>query len=262
MLIVPRRKAVASGIWRPSQISTALWVDASDLATITQSSDLASQVNDKSGNGKHLTASGSARPATGTRTINGRNVLDFYTSTNQMLLPSGADAPLAGATSSMAVFVFQLDADPATGTARGAVLSKWGTASGDSDHFPYSDGGIYVGFATTARKTAGNPVPSMSANPCIASLVSAPNLYQVYINGSLLFQTTTNTHSVGTNPTIGGTIDNWFDGRLGEIVVVANNTLTDTRQRLEGYMADPSIWNLRSLYPANHPYKTSSPAPG
>lgn len=54
-----------------------LWLDASDASTITESSGLVSQWDDKSGNGNHVTASGSSRPTTGTRTIGGVNGLDF-----------------------------------------------------------------------------------------------------------------------------------------------------------------------------------------
>lgn len=39
------------------------WYDPSDAATVTQSGGLVSQLNDKSGNGYHLTAAGTARPA-------------------------------------------------------------------------------------------------------------------------------------------------------------------------------------------------------
>ena len=55
------------------------WYDASDTASITDAgAGAVSQLNDKSGNGNHLVqATGGSRPTTGTRTINGLNVLDF-----------------------------------------------------------------------------------------------------------------------------------------------------------------------------------------
>ena len=60
-----------------------LWIDPSDQSTITEASGRVSQIDDKSGNGNHITAAGSDRPTTGTRTINSLNVLD-YSGTNVM----------------------------------------------------------------------------------------------------------------------------------------------------------------------------------
>ena len=63
----------------PAQIpGLVLWLDASDTGAMTASGTAVSQWKDKSGGGNHFTqSSGSKRPATGTRTANGLNVLDF-----------------------------------------------------------------------------------------------------------------------------------------------------------------------------------------
>ncbi len=54
------------------------WVDFSDLSTITTSGGLVSQVNDKSGNGRHVSQSlSSNRPTIGANTKNGLEVLTF-----------------------------------------------------------------------------------------------------------------------------------------------------------------------------------------
>ena len=54
------------------------WFDPSDTATITESGGLVSQMNDKSGNTRHLLqATGTKQPGTGVRTLNGLNVLDY-----------------------------------------------------------------------------------------------------------------------------------------------------------------------------------------
>jgi hypothetical protein len=59
-------------------LSPTLWLDASDETSITESGGSVSQWDDKSGNGYNLTqGTGTAQPATGTRTVNGLNVLDF-----------------------------------------------------------------------------------------------------------------------------------------------------------------------------------------
>lgn len=63
----------------PTDIANlALWLDASDTATITHSSNAVSQWDDKSGNARHVTqGTGANKPTTNTTTQNGRNVLVF-----------------------------------------------------------------------------------------------------------------------------------------------------------------------------------------
>ncbi len=55
-----------------------LWLDASDTASITHTSNSVSQINDKSGNGRHAVQANSGnQPQTNVNTINSRNVLTF-----------------------------------------------------------------------------------------------------------------------------------------------------------------------------------------
>jgi hypothetical protein len=69
---------VASGQNFPLSLNPALWLDAADTATITESSGSVSQWNDKSGNGRNVTQSnGANQPTTGTRTLNSLNAIDF-----------------------------------------------------------------------------------------------------------------------------------------------------------------------------------------
>lgn len=65
--------------WSPLSISgLAVWLDASDAATITSSSGAISQWNDKSGNANHFVqATGAAKPTTGINSTNGLNVVTF-----------------------------------------------------------------------------------------------------------------------------------------------------------------------------------------
>jgi hypothetical protein len=72
---------VASWVsFNPRSLSPAIWLDASDTATITESGGAVSQWDDKSGNGYHLTqATGTSQPSTGTRTLNNLNVVEFVT---------------------------------------------------------------------------------------------------------------------------------------------------------------------------------------
>jgi len=64
--------------WTPANTELAMWHDASFLWSITASSGQVSQWNDLSGKGRHqIQATGTKQPITGTRTVNGLNVLDY-----------------------------------------------------------------------------------------------------------------------------------------------------------------------------------------
>lgn len=73
--------AASTTLLDPSEITSAtveLWLDASDLSTITEISGLISQWDDKSGNSRHAVQGISTlRPSTGLAAQNGKNVLQF-----------------------------------------------------------------------------------------------------------------------------------------------------------------------------------------
>jgi hypothetical protein len=69
----------AAGGFTPADLTSLVaWYDMSDASTITSSSGAVSQVDDKSGQGNHVTQTSSDhKPTTGTVTLNGLNVLAF-----------------------------------------------------------------------------------------------------------------------------------------------------------------------------------------
>jgi len=73
------RTSINRGGFLPSDVAALIcWYDASDLATITESSGDVSQWDDKSGEGNHLVqATGVNQPTTGADTQNGKNVITF-----------------------------------------------------------------------------------------------------------------------------------------------------------------------------------------
>ena len=88
MSLLLRRRALLSpagseapdpGGWSPTDLpDLEAWWDASDTASIIASAGDVSQLNDKSGNGRHLSqATAALQPRTGDSTRNGLNVLDF-----------------------------------------------------------------------------------------------------------------------------------------------------------------------------------------
>jgi len=76
----------AEASWTPAALpGLELWLDASDIATITNVSGFCSQITDKSGKGRtHVQATAANQPATGTNQINGLNALQFDGVTDHM----------------------------------------------------------------------------------------------------------------------------------------------------------------------------------
>ena len=94
----------------PSDIANLkAWYDASDTATITVSGTAVTQWNDKSANAYNLTqGTNSYRPQSGTRTLNGKNVLD-YNGNNLLQAATASDWTFmnnsTGCTVFMAMFI-------------------------------------------------------------------------------------------------------------------------------------------------------------
>lgn len=82
---------VRKRIFMPSDISgLKLWFDAADTGTITHTGGAVDQWSDKSGNGNHAAESGASRPTTASRTVNGRNAIDFD-GTQRLVIADSAD---------------------------------------------------------------------------------------------------------------------------------------------------------------------------
>ncbi len=166
----------------PTSLSgLTLWLDASDTATITQSGGLVSQWNDKSANAYNATAATTARPTTGTRTINSLNTLDFNGTTNSMILPSGIYSISNGANTAFEVFAPDL-----TSTLDEIIEAS---ASGTKRYRTVLASSAGPAFVFTNR--SGNST-----------------------GGSISYIADTNTHISGFKYDGSATVTGWMDGSL------------------------------------------------
>jgi hypothetical protein len=98
VIIVQRPRVGGATLWTPSQLTTALWLDAADAGTITTVSGAVSQWNDKSGNGRNaIQATAANRPALTSAGLNGLDVLTFDGINDSLLatLSSGLSSSFA-----------------------------------------------------------------------------------------------------------------------------------------------------------------------
>lgn len=243
----------APAAWAPSDISgLTVWLDASDSATITSSSGAVSQWTDKSSNAYAFTQStAGAKPTTGTRTQNSKNMLDFDSGD---LLAASSGPQL----NSMTLFVVEVH-DTFGGGTGGRIWSIANTSLDRSvglvNNAPYtqaytmtilgSGGGSYDRYTANSSATTGT-----------ARYVTFRHTYaidptrNIYINGSANdgaspFTATTNpSNTSGYTMRVGNNsgLSVGFDGGIGEMIIY-NSALSSTdRATVESYLA--TKWGL------------------
>ena len=133
---------------------------------------------------------------------------------------------------------------PGNGTWAGPAVSA--DCGGVQSHTPWTDGVVYDAFGSTVRKTTVNPATSL-AQLNVYSVVSATNSWANYLNGSLLFNTATNTFCASPSSgvrlflSIGGAY--YLDGYLSEATIFTTPLSNPDRATIEAnqktYFATP-----------------------
>ena len=241
--------------WDPSALGASLawWHDAADTDTITDTAGAVSQIDDKGARSNHLAqAVGSKQPTTGTRTLNGLNVLDndsddnmsvggvSITASHTVLMVCGIDTT----TTNDAIFAldatndYQLSAETANVP---NFLPQ--IVSNNLGSFTVIGSGVFNG-------------PSIY---CV-ELDAVGSTMSLYIDGSLDNQSGIYNGNMSTTIALyaftnrGGFQD--MDGFWGEFFAFELAD-TDERQNGEGYLAHK--WGLTAQLPPGHPYKTEPP---
>lgn len=213
-------------------IQSAQWLDASDIATITQTGGSVSAWNDKSGNGRNPAQStGSLQPITATRTINGLNVLEHYAGRN-LIQPSSMHSVPAGNNTVLMLLALDnttSDQRPFIG-AGNAQASRWGfmfnQSAGQFQVVNHTD------FIPAGGPVTFNTAPHIVGLRRVGGTVSA--IYDGVIAGSAAATNfTAFSATIGARATSGL---NGLSGVIGEVVVAAraltNNELNQLGQWL------------------------------
>ena len=245
--------------WDPSLISTALWLDADDNTTVfsdagtTQAvagTSTVQQWNDKSGNGRHVTqATSNRRPSYTSNGLNGKNIVTF---TDDAL----ANATLEWANTTNSIFVVFRR------TGGADFQNVIGSGAGEAGRFGYG-----TTFTATSKYAIFNVLVfpynfSQSwGNTDILAITSsaAPTSTLIVNGGSSSTVTGAGTTAAGIILGSNATFSEPTQGYIAEFIVLLSVASTNTRQRIEGYLAHK--WGLTTNLPADHPYKTNAPAP-
>lgn len=231
-------------LWTPSEITTTAWYDAYDEGTITHSGGSVSQWDDKSGNNYHATqGTGSEQPLTGTRQLNGVNVLDFDGG-DSLQLPTALETYtsnlkwfcLAEVDSGLSALLYWSNS---TSRIAGAEVNRAGTG--------------------VVEFRPGNTQVTVSASEAVpATIYEFVTGQGIYIDG--------NQEKVG-QALAGATVSDAYigsrafadriNGAIAEVIIIDGSLSTGDRERIEGYLAHK--WGLEANLPAGHPYKTNPP---
>ena len=126
--------ASTDNAFSPLDLNPGLWVDASDVTTITGSTSTISQWNDKSGNNRHLTQTTAAsRPTYKWNALNGLSVVQFDGSDDYF---DGTGLGTPGSISAFAVI------NRHSAVANGVLLASDGTWSGTKLHLATDSNGL------------------------------------------------------------------------------------------------------------------------
>lgn len=211
-----------------------LWNDASDTATITSSSNLVSQINDKSGNNYHTTqATGSFQPQTGTQTINGLNALYLDTGNKTLNINSGV---LNLGQSSNAVFIVYQRATSAGDT---SFITLGNSLSFGSWKFALQiEGGFNnirsVHNSTQDIKVFGIGAKNDANTHTLLSKFSVDSLTQIVsLDGSGTLQTISSGVNVTGTCALGQIGSSSTQVKIGEIIIY-NKALTNAEMNKVG----------------------------
>jgi len=236
---------VVAAAFSPLDLSPALWLDASDTSTITESGGSVSQWNDKSGAARHVTqATGASQPATGTRTQNGLNVIDFV---RGRFLDAGDVMDLGtSAWSSFAVVKFD-------DTASSAPYGKHIAGATDGRYGLLRDAGsltaIYDSDSTaTGTVSVADTSTSTRRLSTVLTRAGAASSHVLRVSG---VATTTTFSDPGTSwdtnapwrvGRYGTSTAADFDGFIAELVVLLRTATNDEVASMESYLT--TKWGL------------------
>jgi hypothetical protein len=229
-------------LWSPAQLSSELWLDASDNSTINLTNDKVIEWRDKSGNSRHfLQNTDTIRPTV--VGINGRQYVRFNGLNQQLIstaFPSSAVVCLFRKT------VFNPSALFCTSNLETGMYVIIGTS-----------GNIRIQHSNNTNVAFSFPHNLTSFNLVAANKNTSP----MRVSGNNVNTDRTGSISIiSPEASIGRALFSsaaFFGGEIAELIIF-NRTISVTEfELLEGYLAFK--WGLQSTLPSEHPYKNTCP---
>ena len=227
---------IQSVSWTPAELTTSLWLDASDSDTITESAGSVSQWNDKSGNDNHLTQTEAAnQPLLSGSDLVFTNSNSTFIKRNNTNFSSAAIFIVASLNDVAGINGLVSSGSDNANIRRNASTESLLLPSANKDDYGHNDGDYYINGLVTNSITYGQ-----------LEIIEQ-------MKGSLT-ESDFDNFFVGTNifPSSRG-----WDGRINEIILLQSVPSTSDRQKIEGYLAHK--WGLEYNLPSDHPYRNLAP---
>jgi len=253
-------------IWTPAAITTALWLDASDSATITIDTGV-SIWGDKSGNGRSpANTVDVSQPSLISAEQNGLDVLRFASAFLVFPSSTATDYALKFGTGSFSLFAV---VKPSSLTLNPNIF--FGARGYDIGWFAgFSNSNPYFRMYNTTEQWSPAPmsaVTSTTAWQLYSATAPRGSTGKYYRNGALTQSTSatvgTATLANALQVRIGSYVDNSnatagpFGGDIAEIIIVAGIISDEVLDTINGYLAWK--WGLQASLPTGHPYEDAAP---
>jgi hypothetical protein len=234
--------------WTPAQITTALWLDASDSSTITASAGKVSQWNDKSGNARNATqATSGLQPSFGSGSIAfNSNRLDIpaaaWPTDNYSIALVAQGAGTGSGAGSSGTGLVNINTSPADNPELRLITPFY-------NNYVYFNGGYAIANGLTSQ---------ISSKGILCFALSSGATAEIFCNGtSIASGTRAGALSATSSFTLGyyALTSSYASGTIWRLLVYP--TSTTNRQKIEGWMCHQE--SLTSLLPADHPYKSVPP---
>lgn len=250
-------KVDGAAAWTPLQLTLSGWYDASDETTITDSSGSVSQWDDKSTSGNDLgQIDGARQPTTGTRLLNGLNVLDF----NDDVLTTTI-TPISLSSTGVTIFIVAKFENLSGSTFRGGLeILPDGLDINKGINF-FNDRNIDFRARRGPSPFLDGVFSSSDTDDHVFGLSYSNTLSSIYLDGTKGTDSTGAKDRTVQNVYVGGlqglaSVTN-LDGYIAEVFIAPSILSDSDRQKSEGYLAHK--WGLEDNLPVSHPYKSAPP---
>jgi hypothetical protein len=250
-------KVDGAATWTPLQLTLSGWYDASDETTITDSDGSVLQWDDKSTSGNDLgQIDGARQPTTGTRSLNGLNVLDF----NDDVLTTTI-TPISLSSTGVTIFIVAKFENLSGSTFRGGLEIL-------PDGLDINKGINFFNDRNIDFRARRGPSPFLDGvfspsdtDDHVFGLSYSNTLSSIYLDGTKGTDSTGAKDRTVQNVYVGGlqglaSVTN-LDGYIAEVFIAPSILSDSDRQKSEGYLAHK--WGLEDNLPVSHPYKSAPP---
>jgi hypothetical protein len=245
-------------------MTTTVWYDAADAATITLNGSSVSQWNDKSGNNYHATQSSFSSQPVYTAAAQASKAILAFDGSNDFFNFAPGIVPrtiiAAAKTSVSAIYK----------TIAGAIATTGLGSQTDAYYFQLNTPANTTAFAraTVTDSNVSTNLLSLAGTATTGEyfiLAGKQESQQVtsWFNGVQGSIDTDDSALKGVgNGVIGAgyynrNVGDYWQGAIAEVIICENAQTDQDIRRLEGYLAHK--WGLTANLPSNHPYKSAAP---